>query len=322
MPFVSFLSIFHVLFYQGYLKWLLVIGVGYFIFKLARLITYSKEDSLVLTLGFMLGSVFIGANSVSSSWLFAQILTVFLLLWGLYELYTRKRWWLLGIISGLVFLTRATAAPILILFALELWQSRKSKGTKKSYWLELLLPVLIAIALQGLYNLARFHNPFNGGYKYQLLYPTSANSLSYGVFSLVHIPANLYTMFLRTPVPIFHNANSWIMKFPFLENNPYGMSIFITSPYLLYLFSQKWSTFSTRERNLIVATALSCLLVLCFFGNGVQQFGDRYSLDFLPELFLLFMLVYKKNHKRLSNGMKALLLGSGLTNFYLVLSFI
>ena len=100
------------------------------------------------------------------------------------------------------------------------------------------------------------------------------------------------------------------------------MSIFITSPYLLYLFSNKWSSFNTRARNLMVAALGSGLLVFSFYGVGLLQFGYRYSLDFLPELFLLFMIMYRKNHRDLSRGMKALLIGSGVFNFYLLLPFI
>ena len=100
------------------------------------------------------------------------------------------------------------------------------------------------------------------------------------------------------------------------------MSIFITSPYLLWLFTNKWSSFDARARRLLIAVALSALLVLSYFGIGLLQFGYRYSLDFLPELFLLFMIMYRKKHSRLSRGMRMLLLGSGIFNFYLLMHFI
>ncbi len=324
MPFVALFNVFHLFFYQGYIKWALLLGVLFFLFKLARVLLYSKEDSVILALGFTLGSVFIGVASVSSSWLFAQVLTTFLLFWSLYEFYYKKRWWLIGIICGLILLTRGTAAPILIFYGLELWQTRSFKTVFKKIeqFIKLGLPVGLATVLIGLYNFSRFHSPFNGGYGYQLLYPSSEVARSYGVFSLVHIPTNFFAAFLSAPQVVLKNSSSWMLKFPYIKENPYGISMFITSPYLIYLFSQKWSSYDRRARNLIIATLVSCLAVLSFYGIGRDQLGYRYSLDFLPGLFLLFMIVYRKNHNSLSRGMRFLLLGSGVFNFYLLFSFI
>jgi hypothetical protein len=322
MPFVAFFSLSHIFFNQGYLQWMLVLGIVWFVFRLARLLSYSGEDSMILAFGFVLGSVFIGVASISSSWLFAQVVTTFLLFWSLYEFYTRKRWWLIGLICALVLMTRATAAPIVIFFGLELWQTAGKKPQKLIKFAPLCLPVLGAAGLIGLYNFLRFHSPFNGGYAYQLLHSYSAESRSYGVFSLIHIPTNFYSAVLRAPQPVLRTATSWTLKFPFIQNNPYGMSIFITSPYLLSLFTHQWSSFDSRARHLMIAIAASCLFVFSFYGVGLDQFGYRYSLDFLPELFLLFMMMYRKSHHGLSRGMKTLLLGSGVVNFYLLWSFL
>jgi hypothetical protein len=323
MPFVLLFNIFHLFFYQGYLKWALMVGILFFIYRLARTLLYSIEDSLILTLGFTLGSVFIGVATISSSWLYAQVLTTFLLFWSLYEFYTHKRWWLIGIICGLIFMTRATASPIVIFYCLELWRSKNNGQVKKiKEFVKLSVPFGSAIILIGIYNFLRFHSPLNGGYAYQLLFPDSAVTRSYGVFSLIHIPTNFYAAFLSAPSTVLKTSTSWTLKFPYIQNNPYGMSMFITSPYLLYLFTQKWSIYDKHARNLIVAILASCLFVLSFYGIGKEQFGYRYSLDFLPALFILFMIIYRKKHESLSRGMKFLLLGSGVFNFLLLLSFI
>jgi len=323
MPFVLLFNIFHLFFYQGYLKWALMVGILFFIYRLARTLLYSIEDSLILTLGFTLGSVFIGVATISSSWLYAQVLTTFLLFWSLYEFYTHKRWWLIGIICGLIFMTRATASPIVIFYCLELWRSKNNGQVKKiKEFVKLSVPFGSAIILIGIYNFLRFHSPLNGGYAYQLLFPDSAVTRSYGVFSLIHIPTNFYAAFLSAPSTVLKTSTSWTLKFPYIQNNPYGMSMFITSPYLLYLFTQKWSIYDKHARNLIVAILASCLFVLSFYGIGKEQFGYRYSLDFLPALFMLFMIIYRKKHESLSRGMKFLLLGSGISNFCLLLSFI
>lgn len=322
IPFVAIFSIFHLFFYQGYIDWLLILGVFYFVYKLARILLYSLEDSLILAFGFVLGSVFIGVSVVSSSWLFAQVLTTFLLFWSLYEYLTRKRWWLIGLICGAIFLTRVTASPVIIFFLLELWRDNKARVNRMRYLVSLVLPALGAIVLIGLYNVVRFGDPLNGGYGYQLLYRDSSISRSYGIFSLIHVPANLYSLLLRAPLTPLKANGSWTLKFPYIESNPLGMSMFITSPYLLYFFTQKWSIFDKRCKNLMIAIACSAALVLTFYGIGIDQFGYRYSLDFLPEIFLLLMIVYRKNHKNLTRGMKTLLLGAGIVNFYMIWSYL
>lgn len=321
MPFVALFSLFHVFFYQGYLKWFLVLGVFYFVFKIAQKLKYSREDSLVLGFGFVLGTVFIGVASVSSGWLYAQVVAAFLLLWSLYEYYHRRRWWLIGVVCGLTFLTRATAAPIVIFYLLEVWQGT-TLGQRHKQIVLLCMPLVVAIALQSLYNALRFHSPFNGGYNYQLLGPAPAASRALGVFSPIHIPSNLYALLLSAPDTVVRSTNSWTLSYPYIASNPDGLSIFITSPYLLYLLGQKWSSFTKTTRNLLIAAAISCLGVLCFYGLGRDQLGYRYSLDFLPEIFVVLMVVYRRSHARLTNGMKFLLLGVSVLNFYLLLSYI
>lgn len=324
LPFVALFKLWHHFFFQGYLGWVLILGILFYIFKIARALSYSKEDSFILTLGFTLGSVFIGVASVSSSWFFAQILTTFLLFWSFYEYYTRKhkRWWLIGVICALILMTRATAAPVFIFFGLELWYLKATSRQKLKKFTQLSLPVVVAVILLGVYNFLRFHNPFSGGYTHQLLYPDSAEARSYGEFSLVHVPTGLYTALLRAPIPVVRDSTSWTLKFPYIQNNVYGMSIFVNSPYLLSLFSNKWSSFDAKARHLLIAALISALFVFSYFGLGLIQFGYRYTLDFLPELFLLFMIMYRKNHSHLSGGMKTLLVASGIFNFYLLIPLI
>ena len=321
MPFVGLFLLFHIFFYQGYMMWPIILAVFYFIYMLARRISYTKEDSLILAFGFCLGSVFIGVSIVSSSWFFAQVVTTFLLFWSLYEFYGRRRWWLIGAICGCILLTRVTALPIILFFLLELWQvKRKSKKTSTYVWL--CLPVGVAVCLYSLYNYFRFQNPLNAGVMHQLIYQNSAESRSLGIFSIIHIPTNFYYAVLSGPIAVLRDHTSWTLRFPYIANNVYGMSIFFTSPYLLYLFTQKWSSYDRHMRNLLIAIAASCLLVFSYYGVGLLQFGYRYALDFLPPLFLVFMTIYKRHHARITPGMRLLLLGAGVLNFYLLWPFI
>ena len=324
MPFVYIFSVFHAFFYQNYLQWLIALGVWWLVFKLARSLNYTSENSALLAFAFTVCSVFIGVASASASWYFAQVVTTFLLFWSLYEYFTHKEhnWRLIGIICGLSLLTRPTAAPILIFYLLEAIRLNKNWPKRIQIFLRLCLPVAGALMLMGLYNFLRFHSPFHTAYKDQVLFPMSLASESQGLFSYVHIPSNLYAFLFSTPTPVLRSAATWTLKFPFIKSNPYGMSIFITSPYFIYLFTRKFSKFDKQSRNLLIAALISAILILSYFGIGLTQFGYRYSLDFLPELFMVFMIVYKKHKSELSRGMKVLISGSGILNLYLLITFL
>jgi hypothetical protein len=322
MPFVGLFNIFHLYFYQGYIKWLLVVGIAFFVYKLAKKLKYNNEDTTLLIIAFILSSVFLGVASVSSGWLYAQVVDTFLLFWSLYEFYGKKRWWLLGLIVAFIMLTRITAAPVIIFFIISLLLGKGNKKQKLISLAKMLSFVLLAIIIIGAYNYQRYGNPLNNGNKYQLLSGSSAEARSLGLFSIVHLPTNLYTAVLRGPVIVTRDTTSWTLKAPYIENNPLGMSIFLTSPYLLYLFTKRWSKWPSDAKYLVVATGVSALFVLLYFGTGADQFGYRYSLDFLPELFLAFMILYKKYSTSISRGMKFLIVASSVFNFYVFCSFI
>ena len=322
MPFVAFFNIFHIFFFQGYIKWLFVLGISYLIFKLARQFKFSVKDSLIWMFGFVLGSVFIGVDSISSSWLFAQVLATLLVFWAFYEYFNKQRWWLIGLLSACVLLTRLPAASILLFFFLITVFAKASIKTKSKQLFQLLIFVVIAFILMGLYNWQRFGSPLDNGNQYQLLSVASSQARAMGVISISHIPTNLYTLIFRAPTEIMAKTSSWSLKYPWIENNTLGVSVFITSPWLLYLFTKSWKKYSRETKFLVITALVGLLMVLLYFGDGADQLGYRYTLDFMPGLFIALMMIYRKNTGNLTTGMKVLLLGSGLTNFLLLLSYV
>jgi len=323
MPFEAFFGLFHLFFYQGYLQWVLVILTLYIVYKLAKLIGFKTRDSMLLASVFVVGSVYVGVAINSSSWYFAQIITTYLLFLIIYEYFSKKRWWLMGLLSGLILLTRVSAFGIIFLLVLDLLFNHQSTRDRVFKLIKLSLPIVVAGILIGLYNYLRFNNPFNGGYSYQAIDQTARYSRSQGLFSVKHIPFNFYHLFLGTPILNTPNHNNWIAKFPFFENNPLGLSIFITSPYLMFLFYQSKELFLKKEIIfLLVSSLVSLIIVLSYFGVGTYQFGYRYSLDFLPEIFTVFMLIYYQVKKRLTTGMRFVFITTIMVNTYLLLSFI
>jgi hypothetical protein len=324
MPFEALFKLFHLFFYQGYLQWILIILTLNIIYKIAQLIGFKKYDALLLAFTFILGSVYVGVAINSSSWYFAQVITTYLVFLIIYEYLTQKRWWLLGTLSAFVLLSRVSAFAIVFLLILDiLFNNRSSIKAKLTNMIKLSFPVLLAGILIGLYNYLRFGDPLNGGYLYQAIDQTARYSRSKGLFSLKHIPFNFYHLVFGTPIINTPNSNNWIANFPYFENNPLGLSIFITSPYLIFLFYQSRKIFYQKDIIfLLISAFVGLIIVLTYFGVGTYQFGYRYSLDFLPEIFTVFMLIYYKTKQSLTFGMKFLFLLTIAFNFYLILSFI
>src|SRR3989304_853027 len=60
----------------------------------------------------------------------------------------------------------------------------------------------IALVLLFIYNYTRFGNIFEQGYSYQILRGGVLKAREYGLFSLIHVPGNLYYFLLATPAPV------------------------------------------------------------------------------------------------------------------------
>jgi hypothetical protein len=80
---------------------------------------------------------------------------------------------------------------------------------------------------------------------------------------------------------------------PYVSSNPWGMSIFLSTPALLYIF-----TADLRRRLVVacwVAIGFTLIPILTYYGIGYAQYGYRYSLDFFPFLFILTAMGMKDN---------------------------
>jgi len=296
---------------------LLVFTLAY---ALARKFRFSSADARLLTLGFCLASPFLGVWLIPWSWFFAQVITTVLLLLAIYEWQDKKRLWLIGLLLAAVLATRFTAGVGVIYFILAISLSAAPLKHKFGQLLQLCLPIFIAAGLLGLYNFARFDSPFETGYSWQTQVPAAAQARDYGVFSWQHVPGNFYYLLLNGPHPVFADAMSHVLTFPYVRPDPWGMSLLITSPYLLYLFLTR---VQDRQSKLLWVTILLILLpLLLFYGSGYFQFGYRYALDFFPWVFLLLLHQYSLKRHSLSLGFKLLLILPAVWNIYLLSSWL
>ncbi len=139
----------------------------------------------------------------------------------------------------------------------------------------LLAPVALGI-LTAAYNLARFGSFFDFGYT---RIPNLLHEPWYkhGLFSLHAIPRNVQKMLFEG----FRDPSI----FPYLRPDPFGCSIFLSSPFLLLLFRE-----GGKYKGVCWIVIAMLTLVLWTHGNpGGWQFSYRYAIILLPWMFLLLV---------------------------------
>lgn len=279
-----------------------LIFVFILVYKIGRKLLYSFENSIWLSIFFCFSTVLLSVSIVNITAFQIQAFgTVFVFL-SIYEFLSKRRWWLIGIFIGIAGLTRFTLYGAAVFFALEILLTR----IPKSKLLYLFLPIFISFILYGSYNYRRFHSVFETGYKFNVTlknYPMSSN-MKFGFLSLNHVPANLYVLLLKPPEPIFAPGGGYVLKFPYLKAEPWGMALWWTSPLFVFLFQIK------RRKYVLLGLITSAILLipsLLYSGIGFIQYGYRYSLDFLPFLFL--SLIASFDHELLWRHKIAIVIG-------------
>jgi hypothetical protein len=229
------------------------------------------------TLTFALGTTMHYGAPMGNVWLHAQISATALQCWALWMAARGRGWWS-GMALGLAVLTRPTvtlAAPL----ALWLLARRSSDddtpvASRVRPWvtaaLALGVPVMIATALHGLYNYARFGNFTDAGYHYILMGDEFKALIErYGRFNLHFLP---------------HNLGGWLFALPRLEYGTlvpdgHGMSLLLTTPFLLLLLAPRRVT--AHEWVMLGSVLLIALPSLLYYNDGWVQFGQRFALDWI-----------------------------------------
>jgi hypothetical protein len=302
------------IFYQGYLQPFLV-GICFaVIYRIARNLRFTKLDSSYLSFGFISSTTFLGVAFWPNAWFFAQVVATLFLFLALLEYVGKKRYWLIGILFGLVFATRLTASLGIIFFGLEILLSKEKQKLQKLLQLGIgMLPFVILILL---YNYTRFGSLLEQGYSYQNVAGVFGYVSRLGLFHVSYIPSNLYYLLIAPPVPVFSELGNAVLVRPFFKADPWGMGMLFVSPFIfLALLKVKWKT---QKNILLLATAIIIALpIVLYYGIGWYQFGYRYSLDFLP--FLFFMLLYNlsETSNQVSTGLRVVILISAAINMYL-----
>jgi len=309
-----FVWIFSLNFQESFLKFPLTVINFWFVYKIALSLKLQKIKAIFISIFFIFGSVYTPVAAIPLSVYFSQVVTVTILLWAIYEFLNSKRYFLIGTLIALAFLTRATTIFASAFFLIPLLK----KPLSAVNGLKFIIPITTALLLFGYYNYSRFGNILETGYHYQADGENPAgkdftNRKLIGLFSPKHIPTNLYYMLLKTPDPAT-NADSHSLQFPFAKTDYYGLSIFFTSPILFLLFR------TNLKEQLSKIAMITCLLIalpiITYAGIGYFQIGYRYALDFLP--FLLIPLAPAVKKVKLRNIQILIALGVFITWFFII----
>ncbi|MEK7583714.1 MAG: hypothetical protein AAB490_00580, partial [Patescibacteria group bacterium] len=267
-----------------------------------------------------IGLTFFGMGSYLN-----HILATTLIVAALLEYYTRRRYWMIGLLMGLTFAARIPASLGILFFIMVITHDTFVTDALKARWgamklflkrmSALLAPFLASITVDAVYNYLRFDSIFEIGYRYQVGVPMGYPlTTMYGLWHLIYVPQNLYLLFLKMP-NLVQSANG-LLAFPYLVPDNDGMSILLTTPFLILLL------FVRKKGMTMVAlatTSLAIFILLMFlFSPGNRQYGYRFSIDFLVYLWMMIVIGISRKDLQLSQPMKWLIAISALVNLYFV----
>lgn len=216
-------------------------------------------------------------------WHTGHLVATILVLLLVAEMFGRQRAWLMGLLVGLAFLTRAPlafAGPGLALWVLHgsgaLDRGRTVGGRIDALpwrgWAMLVAGFLPSLAFFLFYNWARFGSISESGYGLAILPPWLEALREQGLFSPVHVRMNLEYLFTKLP--------RFTAEFPWFRPDGLGMSVLFTSPGLLLAARAPWR--DRRTWTLLATAVLVLIPTLLYYGGGWLQFGYRYFLDSIP----------------------------------------
>jgi hypothetical protein len=256
-------------------------GVGLCWMLLGRLGVKRVRDRSALVVLFGVSTQILWVTTRGGVWHTGHLIATMLTFACLIEIWGRRRAWLIGLLAGAAFLTRAPLAFAIPFYAL-LLVDRSSLGAIVAAipwrpWLGLAAGVIPSLLGFFVYNQVRFGTPFESGYALATLPGFLEVQRAKGLFSLAHLPMNLDYFLVHLPFVI--------PSFPFLRPDGLGLSVFLTSPGLLLAIRADWR--SPRAWWLLGAAGLVLVPTLLYYGGGWLQYGYRYFLDSVPFVIAL-----------------------------------
>jgi len=266
-------------------------------------IELSKNGIFWLIVIFLFGTPHLWVGISGRGWFVSQILTVLFLALAIYASLRFWSSWIIATCLGLAIMTRPNSLMTWpLVFAISMQIIKENQGSIElkqvfQWIIKTTFPITLAVIGLLTYNYLRFENFLDFGYVNINGDPDIVTNVkTYGIFSPHFILPNLEVMFFKmprinwgAPWPVNLKGDLWP-----IDPRTTGMSMFITTPPLLYLFrryQKKWWIIGAW-----LAILLNLVMLSCYSNTGAAQFGYRYILDFLvPLIMLLAVGVGKKN---------------------------
>jgi len=272
-------------------------------------VAIGRPAATAAALLFGLGTVHYYAAASGTVWYVAHVVADTFFILYLYESIGRSRPLLAGLALAAAFLARTP-----MIFGLVFWVALAlANETSPRHLIGGLLrfgsPLAVATFLLLAQNVVRFGSPLDFGYLSMKISPTLAPDLaSYGQFSVHFLSRNLAAMFL-TPPTVSRNWLQWftlggsvagivqqfvtrgVAGIPFpVQFDPWGVGLWAVSPALIFSLRppppSAWLLYAVAW----LSTILIALPDLLYYNTGWVQYGDRFTLDFMPILVLLTAL--------------------------------
>ncbi|MEK7580972.1 MAG: hypothetical protein AAB512_01695 [Patescibacteria group bacterium] len=311
---VPFIVFFGENFPQIFLSFISIAVTYIIVFRLTQKLKFSYADSMWLANFFVFGTVLYFVSLLNISAYVVQAFAMSFAVLCIYEYFASRRWFLTGVYLSLAFITRATYLGLTLFFLLEIIRTRKQEGLAKPL-IYFLIPLFVSVLSLSYYNNLRFHSFFDTGYTRNVTVVNSPTSnFVKGAFGIWHVPGNLYALLVASPEAIKNTTVDFVLKFPYLKVNGIGLAIWFTSPLFVYLIKAKRRPYTSSA---ILGTIALLVPSLLYFGIGTTQYGYRYSLDFIPLLFIILLSAFRE---RLPLFGKVLIFGGILFNCFYMLS--
>jgi hypothetical protein len=245
-----------------------------------------------LVIAYGVGSVHLYMATQGTVWFVAHLAAAIFVLAAM-NAAVERRGLLAGVLLGIACLSRPTVffmVPVILGLHLAARNSENADSALEQKPKLIAVASRIALSAAGIallllaYNEARFGRFTEFGYSGENVAPRLAEDLAtWGQFNPHYIVHNTWAMFFAGP-----NWGAEPLSTPKLSPNGEGMSIFLTTPIFGYAFRAARGVKLTRWSW--AAIGLMLIPLLTYYNTGWYQFGSRFSVDFMPALFVLMAI--------------------------------
>ena len=298
---------------QGIVQIIVVLASTLFVYRIARLEKHTVIDSFFFTLLFYLSSTALHTFLVSFSWYFGNTLAGIFSL-AAYYLYRKNSDVASGIVLSMAVLTRLSSLLLLFFYFTNNYLHHRKNFLTKSF--NIAGPVVISLVYLGLYNFARFGDPFNTGYHLQASREFTVQLERLGRFNIRSVLNNVYYYFISAPLAVTDEITNYHLIPPYIKANTQGTSVFFINPFLIKILAmgKKLTNKQNLPYTLTIGIFMGMLLLLP--SAGYLNYGGRYLNEVLILIFVLLLRSFSRQTIQLRYYF--LLLASSLINLYLI----